>query len=60
MKTIKKSNVLNDELKKKSVQIEREILEKVNHPLIVKMHHYFETSKNYHFVLDFCPGGELY
>lgn len=24
------------------------------------MHHTFETDKYYHYVLDFCPGGELF
>ncbi len=24
------------------------------------MHYYFETDKYHNFILDFCPGGELY
>ena len=27
---------------------------------IVDMHAYFETTTHYHFLLDFCPGGELF
>jgi len=24
------------------------------------MHHFIETEQYYHYILDFCPGGELY
>jgi serine/threonine protein kinase len=59
MKSIKKS-LLDTERKKLSVQVEKEILEKIDHPLLIKKHFYFDTPKYHHFVLDFCPGGELY
>lgn len=59
MKTILKSS-LDDENKRRSVEIERDILERINHPLIVKMHAYIVNDKSHNFILDFCPGGELY
>lgn len=39
---------------------ERKILEKVSHPFIVKMKYAFQTDKKLFFVLDYCPGGELF
>lgn len=39
---------------------ERKILEKVSHPFIVKMKYAFQTEKKLFFVLDYCPGGELF
>jgi serine/threonine protein kinase len=39
---------------------ERKILEKINHPFIVKMRYAFQTEKKLFLVLDYCPGGELF
>ena len=39
---------------------ERSILEKVNHPNIVKMRYAFQNQKKLYFVLEYCPGGELF
>lgn len=39
------------------VMIERNILTKLDHPFIVKMHHSFQDSAKLYFVLEFCPGG---
>jgi len=39
---------------------ERSVLERVNHPFIVKMKYAFRNSKKLYFVLEFCPGGELF
>lgn len=39
---------------------ERRILEKANHPFIVSMAYAFKTNTKLTFVLDYCPGGELF
>jgi protein-serine/threonine kinase len=39
---------------------ERSVLERVNHPFIVKMKYAFRNTKKLYFVLEFCPGGELF
>jgi serum/glucocorticoid-regulated kinase 2 len=39
---------------------ERSVLEKVNHPFIVKLRYAFRNSKKLYFVLEYCPGGELF
>jgi len=43
-----------------NVQTERNILIKVNHPMIVKMHHAFQDPDHLYMLLDYCPGGELF
>jgi len=44
----------------KYIMEERRILEKANHPFIVSMAYAFKTSTKLTFVLDYCPGGELF
>lgn len=39
---------------------EREILERINHPFIVKLHFAFQTPRKLYFVMDFLNGGELF
>lgn len=39
---------------------ERNILEKVNHPNVVKLRYAFQNQKKLYFVLEYCPGGELF
>ena len=39
---------------------EREILEKINNPFIVKLHYAFQTPVKLYFVMDFLNGGELF
>ena len=59
MKTVKKK-MLDNEQKQKSVLIEKDILERVDNNFVVKMHYYFENKKQHSFIVDFCPGGELF
>ena len=42
------------------VLAEREILEKIDHPFIVKLHFAFQTPSKLYFVMDFLNGGELF
>lgn len=39
---------------------EKNILVKTNHPFIVKMFSSFKTEKKLIFVLEYCPGGEVF
>lgn len=39
---------------------ERNVLETVDHPFIVKLHYAFQTPKKLYVVLEFCAGGELF
>jgi protein-serine/threonine kinase len=39
---------------------ERSVLERVKHPFIVKLRYAFQTSQKLYFVLEYCPGGELF
>ncbi|KAK8825224.1 RPS6 protein kinase [Blastocystis sp. ATCC 50177/Nand II] len=57
--------VLNKAVIKKKNQIEhtkteRNILGKIDHPFIVGMKYAFQTKDKLYFVLDYCPGGELF
>lgn len=57
--------VLNKSVIKKKNQIEhtkteRNILGKIDHPFIVGMKYAFQTRDKLYFVLDYCPGGELF
>jgi len=53
------------QLRKKSgyienVQAERNILQRVNHPFVVKMHCSFQTREKLFILMDFLAGGELF
>jgi protein kinase A len=42
-----------------AVLIERELLEKLSHPLIVNMVAAFQDRSNLYLVMDYCSGGDL-
>ena len=44
----------------KNTMTERNILEKVKHPFIIKLNYAFQTDAKLFLVLDYCPGGELF
>ncbi|KAL0586577.1 hypothetical protein ABG067_003751 [Albugo candida] len=39
---------------------ERRVLGYTKHPFIVGLHYAFQTPRRLYFVLDYCPGGELF
>ena len=43
-----------------NVQAERNILQRVNHPFVVKMHCSFQTREKLFILMDFLAGGELF
>lgn len=59
MKVLGKQNII----KRKQVEhtrTERNVLGKLNHPFIVKLHYAFQTDAKLYFVLDYAAGGELF
>jgi serine/threonine protein kinase len=59
MKILSKSHLI----KRKQVEhtkTERRVLSVVSHPFIVGLHYAFQTESKLYFVLDYCPGGELF
>lgn len=59
MKMLRKDNVI----KRNQVQhtkTERNVLELVHHPFIVNLIYAFRTPQKLCFVLEYCPGGELF
>ena len=59
MKVLKKKQIRK--LKQvRNTMTERKILERISNPFIVRMNYAFQTDKKLFFVLDYCPGGELF
>jgi calcium-dependent protein kinase len=57
VKVINKTEMDDDDLE--SLKAEVEILQKVDHPNIVKYFETYDDSKNIYLVMEFCSGGEL-
>ncbi|KAA0151681.1 hypothetical protein FNF29_04367 [Cafeteria roenbergensis] len=59
MKVLQKEHIR----KRKQVantKTERDILVRVRHPFIVGLKYAFQTADKLYFVMDYCPGGELF
>ena len=39
---------------------ERRILERINSPFLIRMVYAFQNKDKLFYILDFCPGGELF
>lgn len=59
LKVINKKSIRNP-LERKLVLTERNVLAALNHPFIIKLHWAFQSLQQVHFVLEYCPGGELF
>ena len=59
MKVIRKKNI-SAKKQEAFVSTERNVLVEVNHPFIIKLYNTFQSTKSVFFVLEYCPGGELY
>lgn len=59
MKVLKKEEI-SEKQQEMHTKAEREILEKISNPFIVKLHYAFQTPDKLYFVLDFVNGGELF
>ncbi|EQC36037.1 AGC protein kinase, variant [Saprolegnia diclina VS20] len=52
-----------DVVKKSQVEhtrTERSVLGSIDHPFIVRLHYAFQTTHQLYFILDYCPGGDLF
>ena len=60
MKVLKKQNI-EKKRQENHVKTERNILVGIDdNPYIVKLYYTFQTDKKLYFVLEYCPGGELF
>lgn len=59
MKILKKE-MITKKNQLRHVQNERNILANIQHPFIVKLWNAFQNERKIFFVLDYCPGGELF
>ena len=59
MKSLKKDLLIQQE-KIESTLLEKEILEKINHPFLINLIYCFQTEQRINFVIPFIPGGELF
>lgn len=59
MKMLRKETVIKCN-QVEHTKTERHVLETVSHPFIVNLFFAFQTPKMLYFVLEYCPGGELF
>ena len=59
LKILKKGEIVRRN-QVKHTKTERRILENIKHPFIVKMDYSFQSDQKLMFVLEYCPGGELF
>ena len=59
MKVLKK-NYIQEKNQEKNIMNEKEILASLSHPFLVRLKECFQDQKKLYFVLEYCPGGELF
>ena len=59
MKVVSKKSIIEEEEVEHSMT-ERNILCKIHHPFLVNLYCSYQTPSNLHYIIDYCPGGELY
>lgn len=60
VKILLKEGMPIEEIEKKTVFEEVEILKKLDHPNILKVFEYFEDSLRYYIVMEFCRNGDVF
>ncbi|KAI8391383.1 kinase-like domain-containing protein [Radiomyces spectabilis] len=60
MKVLKKASLVVQARQTEQVKAERQILEEVRHPFIVKLYYAFQTPRELHMILEYAVGGELF
>lgn len=60
IKTIQKYRICEDLREKAQFFNEVDILRQTDHPNIVRLYEFFEDEENYHLVLEYISGGELF
>lgn len=59
MKMLRKENIIKRN-QVEHTRTERSVLETMSHPFIVQLYFAFQTPKKLYFVMEYCPGGELF
>lgn len=59
MKVLKKKHMIKRN-QVEHTKTERSILELIKHPFIIQLRYAFQTQVKLYFVVDYCPGGELF
>ena len=59
MKVLSKPQVVKRQ-QVEHTKTERRVLGVASHPFIVSLHYAFQTKDKLYFVLDYCPGGEIF
>ncbi|KNC56254.1 AGC protein kinase [Thecamonas trahens ATCC 50062] len=60
MKVVPKSRLRSNKHLVETQKTERNVLARVDHPFIVRLHHAFQSKEKLYLVLDFINGGELF
>jgi hypothetical protein len=60
MKVLKKAHIVLHAKDTEHTKTERQILEEVRHPFIVRLFYAFQTDSKLYLILDYAPGGELF
>ncbi|KAL3319781.1 Ribosomal protein S6 kinase beta-1 [Cichlidogyrus casuarinus] len=60
MKVLKKAKIVCNEKDTSHTISERNILEMLRHPFLVKLYYAFQSHSCLYIVLEYCPGGELF
>ena len=56
VKTLKKDFIIRTN-QVENTKIERDIMQQINHPFVVRLHYAFQSSESLYFVTDFLNGG---
>ena len=59
LKILKKKYIV-EKNQEKHIMTEKEILAQIEHPFLVKMKLSFQDERKLYFLLEYCPGGELF
>jgi serine/threonine protein kinase len=59
MKVIRKDAVLMEKAME-SLRLEKDILNRIDHPFLVKMDYVFQSEHRVYFLMKFVKGGELF
>jgi len=60
LKSVDKARICNSRTDMRHTRTERDVLAKVRHPFLVRVHYAFETRHRLYFAQEFLRGGELF
>ena len=59
LKILKKKYII-EKRQEEHIMTEKQILAQIEHPFLVRLYSTFQDEKKLYFVLEYCPGGELF